>query len=238
MKNLKLITLTLAILISAGASAQFFESVRGNHDVIKKDRKAGSFTGIKVSSGIDVLLTQGNNESITVEADENLHEHIRTEIKNDVLHVYSDVTIRDAEMKRVYVTMNEINSLQTTSAGDINGETPVKASRLKLSTSSAGDISIEVNAKELDVDISSAGDIRLSGEADILEADLSSAGNLNAFNLRVREADISVSSAGDADINVTDRIRARASSAGNINYRGNPKNVDAHSSSAGGIHRR
>ena len=78
----------------------------------------------------------------------------------------------------------------------------------------------------------------LSGEADILEADLSSAGDLNAFNLKVREADISASSAGDADINVTEKIRARASSAGDINYMGDPKYIDSHSSSAGGIHKR
>ena len=42
----------------------------------------------------------------------------------------------------------------------------------------------------------------------------------------------------DADINVTERLKARASSAGDINYRGNPKYVDAHSSSAGGVHRK
>ncbi len=59
-----------------------------------------------------------------------------------------------------------------------------------------------------------------------MKADLSSAGDLNAYDLKVREADISVSSAGDADINVTEKITARASSAGDINYKGNPKYVD------------
>jgi hypothetical protein len=88
------------------------------------------------------------------------------------------------------------------------------------------------------VDISSSGDITLRGEADMLRADLSSAGDLNAYELQTREAEISVSSAGDADINVSERINARASSAGDINYRGDPKYVDAHSSSAGGIHKR
>ena len=78
----------------------------------------------------------------------------------------------------------------------------------------------------------------LSGEADVLNANLSSAGDLNSFGLEVREADVSASSAGDADINVSERLRARSSSAGDINYRGNPKYVDAHSSSAGGVHRK
>jgi len=71
-----------------------------------------------------------------------------------------------------------------------------------------------------------------------MEADLSSAGDLNAYNLKVREAEVSASSAGDADIYVTEKLTARSSSAGDINYKGNPEYVDAHSSSAGGVHRK
>lgn len=239
MKNLRVIAAILAFLsIPALAGAQRWEMVRGNHHVVSKERNIEPFTGLKVSSGIDVYLTQGNNTSVTLEADENLHDYIITEVRNGILNVYSEANIRDAERKRAYITMKEINSLRTTSAGDIIGESPIKAGKLELSASSAGNIKIDVTATEIHLDISSSGDITLNGEAGMLEADLSSAGDLNAYDLEVKEADVSVSSAGDADIHVTDKITARASSAGDINYRGNPKYVDAHSSSAGGIHRR
>lgn len=239
MKSLRILTFAIAILsISACTHAQYRKTVHGNGNVVTKERKAEDFTGIKVSSGIDVYLKQGNNMSITVEADENLHEYILTEVRNGVLNVYTDANIRESEMKRVYVTMKDINSISTTSAGDVVGETPVKSDRLELSASSAGDIKLEVTSKEIKLNISSSGDMTLSGETDILEADLSSAGDLNAYELTVREADISASSAGDADISVTEKLTARASSAGDINYRGNPKSIDSHSSSAGGIHKR
>jgi len=239
MKSLRFLTVTIAILsISACTHAQYRKTVHGNGNVVTKERKAEDFTGIKVSSGIDVYLKQGNNMSITVEADDNLHEYILTEVRNGVLNVYTDANIRESKMKRVYVTMKDINSVSTTSAGDVVGETPVKSDRLELSASSAGDIKLEVTSKEIKINISSSGNMTLSGETDILEADLSSAGDLNAYELTVREADISASSAGDADINVTEKLTARASSAGDINYRGNPKYIDSHSSSAGGIHKR
>lgn len=239
MKNLRVFTAILILLsVPAIAGAQFWESVRGNHHVVSKERNVESFSGLKVSSGIDVYLTQGNKTSVTVEADENLHDYIKTEVRNGILNVYSDVSIRDAERKRAYVTMKEINSLRTTSAGDILGESPIKAGKLELSANSAGNIRLDVTADQIHLDISSSGDITLNGNAEMLEADLSSAGDLNAYDLEVKEADISVSSAGDADVHVTDKITAHASSAGDINYRGNPKYVDAHASSAGGIHRR
>jgi citrate lyase gamma subunit len=239
MKNLKyFLVIFLFLGITFCSDGQLRRTVYGNNHVVKKEREAGKFTGLRVSSGIDVYLKQADNESIEVEADENLHEYILTEIRDGVLHVYTEANIREAEMKRVYVTMRDISSLKTSSAGDIIGETPVKTDRLELSASSAGDIKLEINAKEIEANISSSGDVTLTGEADILNADLSSAGDLNAYGLEVREADVSASSAGDADINVSERLRARSSSAGDINYRGNPKYIDAHSSSAGGVHKK
>jgi hypothetical protein len=239
MKSLRILTIAIAILsISACTQAQWNKTIHGDGNVITKERNAENFTGVKVSSGIDVFLKQGDKMAISVEADANLHEVIITEVRGGVLNVYTDANIREAERKRVYVTMKEINSVSTTSAGDVVGETPVKSDKLELSASSAGDIKLEVYAKTIRIDISSSGDMTLTGEADMLNADLSSAGDLNAFDLKVREADISASSAGDADINVTEKITARASSAGDINYMGNPKYIDSNASSAGGIHKR
>jgi hypothetical protein len=238
MKTFKSLALIIFLGLTVMVQGQGWKSVTGHGPVVTKERNTDSFTGIKVSSGIDVYLKQGNDLTVSVEADENLHEYILTEVRNGVLNVYSEVNIRDAERKRVYVTMKDIKSIKTTSAGDVFGESPIKSDRLELSASSAGDIKIEVNVKDLSVDISSSGDITVKGETDILRADLSSAGDLNAFDLRAREADLSVSSAGDADVYVSERMTARASSAGDINYKGDPRNVDAHSSSAGGIHKR
>ena len=239
MKNLMQITvIVLCLGISACADGQFRKTVYGNGKVVKEERSAEQASGIKVATGIDVYLSQGDKPSLVIEADENLHEYIITEVKDDVLHVYTEANIRDAEMKRAYVTLRDINRIGTSSAGDVIGETPVKTENLKLSASSAGNIKMEVYAKRIDANISSSGDVTLNGEADVIEASLSSAGDLNAYNLQVREADVSVSSAGNADIFVTERLNARASSAGDVNYKGDPKYVDAHSSSAGGVHRK
>lgn len=239
MKSLNYLTIFVLFMgFTAGANGQILRTVHGNGNVVKEERSAGSFSGVKASTGIDVYLSQGEKMSIVVEADENLHEYIQTVVSNGVLKIYSDVNIRDAEMKRVYVTMKEIVSVSSTSAGDVFGETPVRTDNLKLSASSAGDIKLEVYAENIDLNVSSSGDITLSGEADRLDADLSSAGDLNAYNFKVREARISVSSAGDADIYVTERLTAHASSAGDVNYKGDPEYIDAHSSSAGGVHKK
>ena len=239
MKNLKELSLLIICLtITASADAQFRKTVYGNGKVVSEERTPVQASGVRVSTGIDVYLTQGDKLNLVVEADENLHDYIITEVKNGILDIYTDANIRKAEMKRVYVTLRTINSVSTSSAGDIIGESPVETDDLRISASSAGDIKLEVYANNIDANISSSGDVTLTGEAGFMEADLSSAGDLNAYNLKVKDADVSVSSAGGADIFVTEKLIARASSAGAINYKGDPGKVDAHSSSAGGIHRR
>jgi hypothetical protein len=239
MKIIRVLIIALTVTgVSCSINGQSRKTVHGNHNVVKQERHAASFTGLRVSTGVDVYLKQGDEENITVETDENLQEYILTEVKDGVLHVYTEANIRDAERERVYVTMKEVNSVSTSSAGNVVGESPFKSDRFELSASSAGDIKLEVYAKEIEIDISSSGDMTLSGETEKLNADLSSAGDLNGYNLKAREADISVSSAGDANVYVSEKITARASSAGDINYKGDPKYVDVHTSSAGGVNRR
>ncbi len=239
MKNFRSITAFAIIMCLAfNLQAQNRKTVYGNNKVVTKERNAGSFDGLRVSSGVDVVLKQGDKEAITVEADENLHEYILTETEGGILRVYTEVNIRDAEVKKVYVTMKNVKSVKASSAGDIVGESAIKTDEIEIDASSAGDIKLEVYATEIETGISSSGDITLTGEASTLDATLSSAGDLNGYDFKVNEADVNVSSAGDADIYVTERLTAHASSAGDVNYKGDPKYVDAHSSSAGGVHRK
>jgi len=216
----------MVIALSASTYGQARPKVNGSGNVVTQEREAAYFNAVKVSTAIDLILTQGSSESITVEADDNLHEYIITEIKNNILHIYTEANIRDARKMNVYVTMKDIEEISATSAGDVVGKSVINSDELYLSTSSAGDIDLEVKVQKLTCKISSAGGMTLSGTTDELEADLSSAGDLNAFDLTSHIARVSASSSGDANITVTEKLWARASSAGDISFRGDPPEVD------------
>lgn len=126
MKNLKYLAAAIIFLgVTACADGQMRKTVRGNNHVTTLERKTGTFTGIKVSTGIDLFLKQGEeNGTLKVETDENLQEYILTEVRDGVLNVYTDVNIREAERKRVYVTISDLRSVTTSSAGDVIDRTP------------------------------------------------------------------------------------------------------------------
>jgi len=239
MKKIKYVLLLLPFL--AILNACYFEGswgsgISGNGDVTDEIRDLEGFSGIHVSSGIDVYLSQGEEYLVKVVADENLMEIIRTEVKGKVLEVgVEHPGIRRAESKRVYVTMPELDRLKISSAGDCMGETPFHCGDLDIDISSAGDLKIEVYADRIHLDISSSGDASIKGETNEFEASLSSAGDLDAFDLEAKNVTVDVSSAGDARVFATEELRMNASSAGNIYYRGSAKVVKSHSSSAGDI---
>ena len=238
MKKATFISLLSVLAISVSAYGQTRPEVKGSGNIVTKERKATYFNKVKVATAIDLILTQGNSESIAVEADDNLHEYIMTEIKDNTLKIYIEANVSNVKEMNVYVTMKDIEKVSATSAGDVVGKTVIKSDELTLITSSAGDVKLDIDVRKLTCQISSAGDMTLSGTTDELEANLSSAGDLNAYELTARMANVSVSSAGNADITVKEKLRARASSAGDISFKGNPPEVDAHTSSVGNINRK
>ncbi|MBN2461964.1 MAG: DUF2807 domain-containing protein [Candidatus Cloacimonetes bacterium] len=213
----------------------FRETVYGNGNVVTEERDADSFDKLKVSSGIDAIITQGEEESIKVIADENLLEYIKTEIYDNTLRIYTDANIRHAKSKEVHLVYKQLRKINISSAGDVEGTNRMKADELDLDLSSAGNLSLDVEAVKIWCSISSAGDVNLSGTVDELEADLSSAGDLNAYDLVARKAHVNVSSAGNAKICATEEVDLNASSAGDIYYKGDPKTIRTNKSSAGSI---
>lgn len=239
MKKVLFLSIVLMISLTSCYIDGWTTGISGNGDVVDETRDVSGFTGVEVSTGIDVYLTQGDDFEVVVEADENLQEVILTELKGDRLVVRTDhVNIRSARSKKVHVTLPELTELKISSAGDCVGQTPFRCGDLRLSISSAGDLTLEVDADRIDLDISSSGDARLAGSAAELNASLSSAGDLNAFDLVAGKVDVNVSSAGDARVHATEELRMTASSAGNIYYRGDAEVVHSSRSSAGSIVRR
>lgn len=239
MKKLAFLTVAMLMALSSCYIDGWNQTISGNGRVLDETRDISGFTGVHVSSGIDVYLSQGSSFEVSVEADENLHEVILTEVEGNTLVVKTDrVNIRNAKSKKVHVTLPELRSLKISSAGDCVGQTPFSCDDLRLSISSAGDLKLEVEADRIDLDISSSGDADLSGRARDFDVSLSSAGDLNAFDLIAEKVDVNVSSAGDARVHATEEISMTASSAGNIYYKGDARVMHSNSSSAGSISHR
>ena len=115
------------------------------------------------------------------------------------------------------------------SSGDIELES-VECTSLVTEASSAGDISIDhVKAETVSVEASSSGDVSMAGVCRSAKFESSSAGDIEADELKAEHVIAKASSAGDITCHATESLEVSISSAGNVSYKGNPKQIKSHS---------
>ncbi len=213
-----------------------FGGVRGNKSVEIVDRDINSnFSKIKVSRGLDVYITQGNDVSLTVEADENLHDIIITEVKNNILRIYADKNIKSSKSKKVILTIKDVERISASSGSDIFSTNTINSDRIELSASSGGSIKIEVNTKTVECSSSSGSRIRISGITNELSASASSGGDIKAKNLKTKHSIAKASSGSRITVNTSEELNASVSSGADIKYYGNPQKVNKKGGVSGSI---
>lgn len=201
--------------------------LRGDGNVQTVERNLnGSFDEIEVSRGLDVYLTQNGSESISIQADENLHDIIKTEIEGDVLKIYAEENISYSEAQKVMVSFKSLSRISASSGSDVYSKNTFNLESIRLTTDSGSDMTLDINAKNIDCSSSSGSDLRLSGTATNLIASASSGSDIKAGDLTVETSRVKASSGADITVNTTRELHASASSGGDIKYLGNPETVD------------
>ena len=229
-------TVLSLMLLSCNFDMNLNSGVRGNGDVITTDRNiSASFTSIKATEGLDVYLTQSDIESISVEADENLHDLILTEVEDGVLRIHTKENIGRASSKRVNVSFKDISSITSTSGSDVYSTNTITAERLDLKSTSGSDMTLDVNTSILNCKSTSGSDLRLSGKTIKLYAEATSGSDIKAADLSAESSEVKATSGADITVNTSKALTARATSGGDIRYYGNPETVDKSDSSSGSI---
>src|SRR5512136_356999 len=96
--------LMLAAICLSMPSCMFLgPSVKGNGNVKEEVREVSEFHGVRVTSGMNVHLIQGEKLKVVVSADANLHELIETKVVDGILEIRALANIWHAEEKKVIV---------------------------------------------------------------------------------------------------------------------------------------
>lgn len=236
----KLTTLGLVLLLSASCTAQWGKRIKGNGNVVTVERTTGDYDAIGVSGWFDIELIEGQEGKISLEGEENLLEHIVTEVKKGKLsiRVEKGYNLRPKSWRgsiHIRVPVDQINSLAMSGSGDIVSKKTLRGEDFRTAMSGSGDITLNLDVNTLSATMSGSGNMDLSGRADSFEATISGSGDIEAYDLKSDNVTATVS--GSANINVTANkmLKARVSGSGDISYRGNPEKVDTKTSGSGDI---
>ena len=224
------------LMLSCNFSMNLGDGIDGNGNVETAERSISKdFDEIKVSQGIDLYITQSNDVYLTVEADENLHDLIMTEVTDGVLKIYSTENIRRASSKKVMLTINSISSIKATSGSDVYSTNTIEVANLELKSTSGSDIKLDVKTKSLDCYSTSGSDMELSGSTNLFTASATSGSDINASDLLAETSNVKATSGADISVNTSKALKAKATSGGDIRYSGNPEKVEKSDTSAGSV---
>lgn len=236
----KILVTTILSLLAFSCNFDFnIIGVNGNGNVTTSERELkGSFNQIDVSRGLDVVLTQGSYEQVSVEADENLQDIIVTEVEGNVLKITTTENIASSASKTVYVSFDDLVKIDASSGSSVSSKNTLNTEDLDLETSSGSDLNLALQASHLNCDSSSGSNLRLSGKATSVVARASSGSGISASDLSTESADVKATSGANISINTSKKLTASANSGGNISYYGNPEIVNNNESVSGSIRSR
>jgi hypothetical protein len=221
-----------------------FAQDRVIHDANAEARNVTSFNSIKVSQGIELLLTHGSSEAVAVSADEKAHrDAIKTEVTNGELRIYIEQSaikwwkqlVRKGEKPKAYVSYVNLEKINGTSGAKITVEGTINTAILSVDVSSGAILKSNVKAKKLSVEQSRGGKTYIGGNAENLDVNTSSGAHFFGYDLAVTKCKAEASSGGKIQLNVTNELVAYASSGGGIDYTGEGVIMDISTSSGGKV---
>ena len=255
----------MVLMLGLGFIANAQQKTGLIYDDNVQKRNVPSFNAIKVSNAIDLYLSQSNLNEVAVSASSvEVRNHIITEVEGGTLIIRMENNDSwwdwkkwgDTKMK-AYVSVKELNALtgsgattihiigglesdklkiKMSGASDLKGE--LNVGNLSITVSGASNIKSQVKALMIGIDGSGASDVELTGTVDDLSVEISGASEAKLYNLNAKGALVRASGASSAHVNVSTIIKAHASGASNINYRGSAELRESSNSGASDIRHR
>ena len=240
--RLFLLIVFLAALLLSGCGPV----VQGSGKVISEERPVSGFDQVALLGIGDVIITQGAEEGLRIEAEDNLLEYITSEVHNGKLEIgfkpEMAFSFRPTQPIKFHVAMKTVTAVSLSGSGNISAEN-LLADELSLTLSGSGNIRIDrLEAKTLRSTLSGSGDLQvgelavetvdttlsgsgkcsLAGQTMAQAMRISGSGNYHAFDLQSQTADLTITGSGNVEAWVTEKIDVTVTGSGDIRYYGAP----------------
>lgn len=198
-------------------------------------RELKPFSKIKFKDFGTLILTQGEQESLTIEADDAVFDELISEVRGDslVLGLDEDWLTRIGSLissifssnktKITYrLTFASLDKISVTGKCNLRCEA-MDAKDLKINVSGLGILEFgQLTCDNLDINISGRGEFDAAGSVQRQEVHISGSGEYQAPGLASQSARIVISGQGNATVRAAESLDINISGLGQVNYYGQP----------------
>ncbi len=234
----KILFMAFLLVSAAGVWAQTTTISDNNARV----RQVGTFTGVKVSAGIELLLQQGDKDAVAVSCSNPEYlDRIKTTVEGNVLKISIENlsngswSWRKNVKFKAYVSIRQLEKLSASSGSTVRTGAAIQVNALDLDVSSGAVVEAEFKGQSIKSDNSSGSVVTLRGSVENLEVEASSGAVFKGYEISSVNCTADASSGGTISVTVTRELNAEASSGGEIKYKGGGVIRKIHTSSGGSV---
>jgi hypothetical protein len=222
---MKTIIITTTIVL-AGIILNACDSVKDvvpGNNVITQEYTFSGYENIETESAFTVYVEfSDTEESIVVEANENLFEYIEVSKGSDNLKIgfRENISIKGSATLQAYVKTKNISGYVATGASRFIVEDEIFTEDVTVFLSGASQFMGEIYAENLYAEMSGASSMKISGESASTDVTASGASGIGDFEFSTEYLRVNFSGASIASLTVTDKMDVSASGASIIRYKG------------------
>jgi hypothetical protein len=220
----KLLFILFALVIQAALHAQEKKTLEGNGKMVTKEISISPFEELKASGVYELKLSQGNTESVKIEADENLQELfiVKNEGRTLIIEMkkLENTNVKYKSKVKVYVSFKNLTSMDLKTVGDVNNEGSLSFKDLDMKNKSVGDVKLKLTANKININNKSVGTFKLSGKADDAVLKSNGVGSLEAGDFIVQTVYIENQGVGHAEVNAVKQLKVKDNSMGKVQNKG------------------
>ena len=197
--------------------------ISGEGPQVTKTLDIASFDGLNLAIAADVMIQQGSTQSVKIEAQQNLIDNLKKEVKDGVWKIGFEKNVKNARDIKIWVTVPSIKNLSVSGSGSIIGENSfTNLNDIALAISGSGKIKLDSDSKNMTANISGSGNMNLNGNTGSAALKISGSGDIDAFGLSARTCEVKISGSGDSSVNVTESLDVAIAGSGDVYYKGRP----------------
>ncbi|MBK6825477.1 MAG: DUF2807 domain-containing protein [Chitinophagaceae bacterium] len=235
MKSVIITSIAFLLVFSSCDFAR--DKVRGNGEIKEESRKETGFSRVQVSGAIRVYAKQDSSWAVKVVADANLLSHIETYTDDRTLVIRPEegYKLDPSGSIKVYISSPSFTDFDVSGASEVNTENRLSAANaVTIELSGASKAEMDLKSPLINVELTGASVARLRGETRDLDIDASGASKAFCYDLPSEKATVSLSGACSAEVMASVQLKADASGASHIRYKGSPE-VNQSVSGAGSV---
>ncbi len=225
------VTVTMAVFRSAITR----DLVIGSGNVITRQVDVPAFSAIDVSGRMNMTLSQTQDHSLSIEADDNLMELIIAEVENNTLKVYLKETIGRYKTLNIEVSLMELESLTASGGARVTSETPLRGEILSHILKAGAISDLNLYFDEIALELMAGASATLSGQVRKMVASSLAGSELKAYELETEDCVITTTAGSRNEVYATNSLKVNASAGSVVNYTGDPLMTEFNSSTGARI---